>query len=107
MSTGVDRQDVVRLVTAVHPTSCLATSRRTSTPQSPTASTTTSARGVNVVAFGSVAPFPLLNSAWTEFGGRLGYRFSRNLAADAFLLGTLGGEIGPTLHGGLGVRYAF
>ena len=62
---------------------------------------------VNVVDFGSVAPFPLLNSAWTEFGGRLGYRFSRNLVVDAFLIGTLGGEIGPTLHGGLGVRYAF
>lgn len=62
---------------------------------------------INVVSFGSVAPYPLLNSAWTEFGGRLGYRFSRNLAVDAFLIGTLGGEIGPTLHGGLGVRYAF
>ncbi|MGH6798219.1 MAG: pertactin-like passenger domain-containing protein, partial [Roseiarcus sp.] len=62
---------------------------------------------VSVLGFGSVAPFPLLNSAWTEFGGRLGYRFSRNLVIDAFLIGTLGGEIGPTLHGGLGVRYAF
>ncbi len=62
---------------------------------------------VNVVSFGSVAPYPLLNSAWTEFGGRLGYRFSRNLVVDAFLIGTLGGEIGPTLHAGLGVRYAF
>ena len=62
---------------------------------------------VNVTSFGSVAPYPLLNSAWTEFGGRLAYRFSRNLVVDAFLIGTLGGEIGPTLHGGLGVRYAF
>jgi hypothetical protein len=49
----------------------------------------------------------LLNSAWTEFGGRLGYRFSQRLVVDAFLIGTLGGEIGPTLHGGIGVRYAF
>ena len=62
---------------------------------------------VNVVDFGSVAPFPLLNSAWSEFGGRLGYRFSQNLVMDAFLIGTLGGEIGPTLHAGLGVRYSF
>jgi hypothetical protein len=62
---------------------------------------------VAVVDFGSVAPYPLLNSAWTEFGGRLAYRFSRNLVGDAFLIGTLGGEIGPTLHAGLGLRYAF
>ena len=62
---------------------------------------------ISVADFGSVAPYPLLNSAWTEFGGRLGYRFSRNLVVDAFLIGTLGGDIGPTLHGGLGVRYAF
>ena len=62
---------------------------------------------VSVVDFGSIAPFPLLNSAWTEFGGRLAYRFSRNLVADAFVLGTLGGEIGSTLHVGLGVRHAF
>ena len=59
---------------------------------------------VNVVDFGSVAPYPLLNSAWTEFGGRLGYRFSQSLVVDAFLID---GEIGPTLHAGLGVRYAF
>jgi hypothetical protein len=62
---------------------------------------------VSVVDFGSVAPYPLLNSAWTEFGGRLAYRFSQNLVVDAFLIGTLGGDIGPTLHVGLGVRYAF
>jgi len=62
---------------------------------------------VSVVDFGSVAPYPLLNSGWTEFGGRLAYRFSRNLVMDAFMIGTLGGDIGPTLHAGLGVRYAF
>ncbi len=62
---------------------------------------------VSVVDFGSIAPYPLLNSAWTEFGGRLAYRLSRNLVADAFVIGTLGGEVGATLHLGLGVRYAF
>ena len=62
---------------------------------------------VSLVDFGSVAPYPLLNSGWTEFGGRLAYRFSKNLVMDAFMIGTLGGDIGPTLHAGLGVRYAF
>ncbi len=62
---------------------------------------------VYVIDFGPVAPYPLLNSAWAEFGGRLAYRFSQRLVADAFLLGTVGGEPGRTLHVGLGVRYAF
>ncbi len=62
---------------------------------------------VTIVDFGGVSPYPLLNSAWAEFGGRLAYRVSQNLVADAFLLGTIGGEVGRTLHAGLGVRYAF
>jgi len=62
---------------------------------------------VYVIDFGPVAPYPLLNSAWAEFGGRLAYRFSQHLVADAFLLGTVGGEAGRTIHVGLGVRYAF
>jgi hypothetical protein len=62
---------------------------------------------VSVLSFGSVAPFPILNSTWVEYGGRLGYRFSRNLAVDAYVLGTQGGEVGRTLHVGLGARYAF
>jgi hypothetical protein len=62
---------------------------------------------VSVLSFGSVAPFPILNSTWVEYGGRLGYRFSRNLVVDAFAIGTLGGEVGRTLHVGLGARYAF
>jgi hypothetical protein len=37
----------------------------------------------------------------------LGYRFSRNLVVDAYVLGTQGGEVGRTLHVGLGARYAF
>ncbi|HXE23719.1 MAG TPA: hypothetical protein VN637_02400 [Roseiarcus sp.] len=106
VSTGVDRQDVVRFG---------ATYTRLLFGNLEANVNAAIAYGfdnhfgsqINVVSFGSVAPFPLLNSAWTEFGGRLGYRFSRNLAVDVFLIGTLGGEIGPTLHGGLGVRYAF
>jgi hypothetical protein len=62
---------------------------------------------VYVIDFGPIAPYPLLNSAWAEFGGRLAYRFSPRLVADAFFLGTVGGEPGRTLHLGLGVRYAF
>jgi hypothetical protein len=62
---------------------------------------------VYVVDFGSVGPYPLLNSTWTEFGGRLAYRISQNLVADAFLLGTLGGEVGTTFHFGIGARFAF
>ena len=62
---------------------------------------------VYVIDFGPVAPYPLLNSAWAEYGGRLAYRFSPRLVADAFFLGTVGGEPGRTFHVGLGVRYAF
>ena len=29
------------------------------------------------------------------------------MVLDAFLLGTAGGEIGRTLHGGIGLRYLF
>ena len=36
---------------------------------------------VYVIDFGPVAPYPLGNSAWTEFGGRLAYRFSPRLVA--------------------------
>jgi len=106
VSTGVDRQDVVRFgATYTH----LLFGNLEANVNAAIAYGFDNEFGsrVNVVSFGSVAPYPLLNSAWTEFGGRLGYRFSRNLVVDAFLIGTLGGEIGPTLHAGLGVRYAF
>ncbi|HLJ70585.1 MAG TPA: hypothetical protein VKU03_04665, partial [Roseiarcus sp.] len=106
VSTGVDRQDVVRFgATYTH----LLFGNLEANINGAIAYGFDNEFGarVNVVSFGSVAPYPLLNSAWTEFGGRLGYRFSRNLVVDAFLIGTLGGEIGPTLHAGLGVRYAF
>ena len=45
---------------------------------------------------------------WAELGGRLSYRFSKNLIADAFVLGTLGAEpAGSQIHGGLALRMAF
>ena len=106
VSTGVDRQDIVRFgATYTH----LLFGNLEANINGAIAYGFDNEFGsrINVVSFGSVAPYPLLNSAWTEFGGRLGYRFSRNLVVDAFLIGTLGGEIGPTLHGGIGVRYAF
>ncbi|HTZ68374.1 MAG TPA: hypothetical protein VMB83_13130, partial [Roseiarcus sp.] len=106
ISTGVDRQDVVRFG-AQYTHLLFGNLEANINGAVAYGFDNTFGSRVSVVDFGSVAPYPLLNSAWTEFGGRLGYRFSRNLVVDAFLIGTLGGEIGPTLHGGLGVRYAF
>src|SRR5208283_1710837 len=62
---------------------------------------------VNVYDFGPIAPNALSNTTWFEYGARVGYRFSDRLVVDAFLLGTAGGEIGSTLHGGVALRYAF
>jgi hypothetical protein len=58
---------------------------------------------VSVVDFGTIAPYPTANSYWLEYGGRVGYRFGNKMVLDAFLLGTVGGEIGRTLHGGIGL----
>ena len=45
---------------------------------------------------------------WAELGGRLSYRFSKNVIADAFVLGTVGAEpAGSQIHGGLALRMAF
>ncbi len=62
---------------------------------------------VNVYDFGPIAPNALPNSTWFEYGARIGYRFSDRLVVDAFVLGTAGGEIGSTVHGGVALRYAF
>ena len=61
----------------------------------------------NVADYGLVAPYPVGNSVWYEWGARVGYRFGQRIVIDAFLLGTLGGQIGTTVHGGVGVRYLF
>lgn len=54
-----------------------------------------------------IAPSPIGNSVWYEWGTRVGYRFSERIVVDAFLLGTLGGQVGTTVHGGIGLRYLF
>jgi hypothetical protein len=62
---------------------------------------------VNVFDFGEISPFPIKNSYWLEYGARIGYRFGERTVIDAFVLGTAGGEIGTTFHGGVGLRYLF
>jgi fibronectin-binding autotransporter adhesin len=66
-----------------------------------------SGNSVNVYDFGTISPYPIGNSFWLEYGGRVGYRLGGKMVLDAFLLGTAGGEIGRTLHGGIGLRYLF
>ena len=61
----------------------------------------------NIADFGTVAPYPIANSYWLEYGGRVGYRLNNKMVLDAFLLGTAFGEIGRTLHGGVALRYLF
>jgi fibronectin-binding autotransporter adhesin len=61
----------------------------------------------SVVDFGAIAPYPIANSYWLEYGGRVGYRLNNKVVLDAFLLGTAFGEIGWTIHGGAALRYLF
>jgi Autochaperone Domain Type 1 len=61
----------------------------------------------NVFQFGTIAPGAIADSAWFEYSGRVGYRFTDRLVVDAFLLGTAGGLAGNFVHGGVGVRYSF
>jgi hypothetical protein len=61
----------------------------------------------NVFQFGTIAPGAIADSAWFEYGGRVGYRFTDRLVLDAFVLGTAGGLAGNYVHGGVGVRYSF
>ena len=62
---------------------------------------------VSVYDFGPIAPNALPNTTWLEYGARLGYRFNDRLVIDAFVVGTAFGEVGTTVHGGIGLRYAF
>ena len=61
----------------------------------------------NVFDFGTFAPYPIQNSYWLEYGGRVGYRLQDRMVIDAFVIGTVGGQVGNTIHGGLGLRYLF
>ena len=62
---------------------------------------------VNVYGFGPIAAGALPNTAWGEYGARIGYRFNDTLVVDAFVIGTAFGEVGTTVHGGIGLRLAF
>ena len=62
---------------------------------------------VNISDFGPIAPGALPNTTWFEYGARLGYRVNNNLVVDAFVIGTAGGEVGSTAHGGVALRFAF
>ena len=61
----------------------------------------------NVSEFGTIAPGAIADSAWFEYGARIGYRMTDRLVVDAFVLGTAGGLAGNFVHGGVGVRYSF
>ena len=61
----------------------------------------------NVYGYGPVAPYPIANSAWCEWGARIGYRLANRMVVDAFAIGTVGGAVGTTFHGGVGLRYLF
>ena len=52
-------------------------------------------------------PLPDRQFGLVRMGRRVGYRFSQRMVIDAFLIGTLGGQIGTTIHGGIGLRYLF
>jgi hypothetical protein len=62
---------------------------------------------VNVFDFAPVAPGALPNTTWFEYGARVGYRVNNNMVVDAFVLGTAGGAVGTTVHGGIALRVAF
>ena len=62
---------------------------------------------VNVTDFGPIAPGALPNTTWFEYGARVGYRVNNHMVVDAFVLGTAGGAVGTTVHGGLALRLAF
>ena len=62
---------------------------------------------VNVYDFGPIAPNTLPNTTWFEYGARIGYRASDSLVVDAFVIGTAGGAVGATAHGGIALRVAF
>ncbi len=62
---------------------------------------------VSVTDFSGAEPYPTKNSTWLEYGARVGYRVSERMVIDGFILGTAGGEVGSTIHGGMGLRYLF
>jgi fibronectin-binding autotransporter adhesin len=61
----------------------------------------------DISGFGPLAPYPIANSVWCEWGARVGYRVAQRIVIDTFAVGTFGGEVGTTFHGGIGLRYLF
>lgn len=50
----------------------------------------------------------LKNQTWAEFSGRLGFRLSKKMVVDAFVLGSVGSKpVGTNIHGGMGLRAIF
>ena len=68
-----------------------------------------SSSGINatVTGVGTIVP-TMGNQHWGEVGGRIGFRFTKNLVGDIFVDGTLGpSPVGNTVHGGAGLRLNF
>jgi hypothetical protein len=62
----------------------------------------------SISGFGPASGVAPASFDWVALGGRLSYRFSRRLIADAFVLGTAGAEpAGNQIHGGLALRLEF
>ena len=61
-----------------------------------------------IAGFGNSSGSAATHFDWFELGGRLSYRLSKNVIADAFALGTIGAEpAGSQIHGGVALRMAF
>jgi len=61
----------------------------------------------SVTGDGTIVP-TIGNQGWFEYGGRLGFRITKGWVTDLFLNGTAGPQpVGNTLHGGVGLRFAY
>lgn len=61
----------------------------------------------NILGVGLLTP-TLGNKTWFEYGARIGFRLTRRVTLDTFLVGASGPRpIGNSLHGGVGVRAVF
>ncbi len=61
-----------------------------------------------IAGFGDASGAAPTHFDWVELGGRISYRFSKNVIGDAFVLGTVGAEpAGSQIHGGVAIRMAF
>jgi hypothetical protein len=61
-----------------------------------------------VVGLGGLAPAASDDTAWAEYGGRVGYAVTEQVTFDVFVNGVSGDDdIGTRVHGGGGLRYRF